>query len=106
MVWDFSNLKFPNSQETQSSSPHSDASQEPARCPRPQCSHLEKERIGGAWVAQSVKPTTLAQVMVSQLVNLSPTSGSLLLAQSPLSILCLPLSLPHPPHSCVLFLSL
>ena len=29
----------------------------------------------GAWVAQSVKHSTLAQVMISQFVSLSPTSG-------------------------------
>ena len=34
------------------------------------------------WVAQSVKLPTLAQVMISQFVGSSPTSGSLLTAQS------------------------
>ena len=37
----------------------------------------------GAWVAQSVKPLTLAQVMISQLVSSSPALGSVLTAQSP-----------------------
>ena len=37
----------------------------------------------GIWVAQSVKRLTLAQVMISQLVGLSPASGSVLTAQSP-----------------------
>ena len=36
----------------------------------------------GAWVAQSVKPPTLAQVMISQSVSSSPASGSVLTAQS------------------------
>ena len=34
------------------------------------------------WVAQSVKHPTLAQVMISQLVSLSPAWGSVLRAQS------------------------
>ena len=36
----------------------------------------------GAWVAQSVKRPTLAQVMISWSVSSSPASGSVLLAQS------------------------
>ena len=36
----------------------------------------------GAWVAQSVKCTTSAQVMISRFVSLSPTSGSVLTALS------------------------
>ena len=36
----------------------------------------------GAWVAQSLKRPTSAQVMISQSVSLSPTSGSVLTAQS------------------------
>ena len=35
-----------------------------------------------AWVAQSVKRPTLAQVMISQSVSSSPTSSSVLTAQS------------------------
>ena len=61
----------------------------------------------GTWVAQSVKCPTSAQVMISQLVGSSPTSGSVLTAQSlepvsdsvspslsdpPLFMLCLSLS--------------
>ena len=48
------------------------------------------------WVAQSVKCLTLAQVMISQLVSLSPMMGSVLTAQSlePASDSCLPLSAP------------
>ena len=47
----------------------------------------------GAWVAQSVKRPTSAQVMISRSVSSSPTSGSVLTAWSLLQILCLPLSL-------------
>ena len=36
----------------------------------------------GAWVAQSVKHPTSAQVVISQLVGSSPVSGSMLTAQS------------------------
>ena len=36
----------------------------------------------GPWVGQSVKRLTSAQIMISQLVSLSPGSGSLLKAQS------------------------
>ena len=36
----------------------------------------------GAWVAQSIKRLTSAQVMISQSVSSSPTSGSVLMAQS------------------------
>ena len=61
---------------------------------------FEKTTFGGAWVAQPFKrPTlTLAQVTMSQFVSWSPTSGSVLTAQS-----CLPL--PVPPR-LVLSLSL
>ena len=46
-------------------------------------------------MAQLVKCLTLAQVMISQFVGLSPTSGSVLTAQSlePASDSCLSLSL-------------
>ena len=37
---------------------------------------------GGTWVAQLVKSPTSAQVVISQFMNLSPTSGSMLTAQS------------------------
>ena len=55
----------------------------------------------GAWVAQSVKPPTSAQVMISPSLSLSPVSGSGWMARSLelLPILCLPLSLPLP-RSC------
>ena len=41
-----------------------------------------KKRGGGVWVVQSVKRPTLAQVMISHLVDSSPTLGSVLTAQS------------------------
>ena len=37
--------------------------------------------LGGAWVTQSPKRLTSAQVMISQFVDSSPTSGSVLTAQ-------------------------
>ncbi|VFV44106.1 Hypothetical predicted protein, partial [Lynx pardinus] len=37
----------------------------------------------GAWVSQLVEGQTSAQVMISQLVGSSPTSDSVLTAQSP-----------------------
>ena len=61
----------------------------------------------GAWVAQSAKRPTSAQVMISWFVGSSPVSGSVLIAQSlepaldsvspshsdsPLFMLCLSLS--------------
>ena len=64
--------------------------------------------LGGFWVIQSVKWPTSAQVMISRFVDSSPTSGSVLTAQSlelasdsvfpsssapPLLALCLSLSL-------------
>ena len=36
----------------------------------------------GSWVTQSVKRPTLAQVMISQFVSLSPAAGSVLTARS------------------------
>ena len=39
-------------------------------------------KMGGAWVAQSVKRPTSAQVMNLWFVSSSPTSGSVLTAQS------------------------
>ena len=52
----------------------------------------------GAWVAQLVERPTLDQVMISQLVSLSPTWALCwqLRAWSLLQMLCLPLSLPLP----------
>ena len=43
---------------------------------------LKINGMGGAWVAQWVKRPTSAQVMISQVVGSSPTSGSVLIAQS------------------------
>ena len=44
--------------------------------------HLKVRQHRGAWGAQSVKRLISAQVMISQLVSLSPTSGSVLTARS------------------------
>ena len=70
--------------------------------------HLKNNYSWDAWVAQSVKRPTLAQVMISWFVSLSPASDSVLTAQSlepasdsvspslsapPLFILCLSLSI-------------
>ena len=44
--------------------------------------YVKKYLIRGAWVAQSVKRPTLAQVMILLSVSSSPTSGSVLTAQS------------------------
>ena len=43
---------------------------------------LAKEYFGGAWVAQSVKRPTSAQVTISRSGSSSPVSGSGLMAQS------------------------
>ena len=43
---------------------------------------LEDQGSRDAWVAQSVKCPTSAQVMISWFVGLSPASGSVLTAQS------------------------
>ena len=51
---------------------------------RPVCG-LELEvslQFRGAWVAEAVKRPTLAQVVISQCVDSSPMSGSVLTAQS------------------------
>ena len=63
------------------------------------CKFTEMCLLGGAWVAQSVKCPTSAQVMILRFVSSSPTSGSVLTAQSlePLQILYLSLSLSAPP---------
>ena len=42
----------------------------------------QSKRMRGAWVAQSVKHPTSAQVMISQSMSSSPASGSVLTAQS------------------------
>ena len=65
-------------------------------------SHVYKTSLSrGAWVAQSVKWPTSAQVMISGSMSSSPASGSVLTVR----ILFLPLSLPLP-HLCVCALSL
>ena len=43
---------------------------------------LFKIHVQGAWVAQLVERPTSAQVMISRSVSSSPTSGSVLTAQS------------------------
>ena len=55
----------------------------------------------GAWVAQSVKQPTSAQVMILRSMSSSPASGSVLTAQSlePVSDSVSP-SLSDPPCSC------
>ena len=45
-------------------------------------STFSKNVFLGTWVAQSVKRPTSAQVMISQFVGSSPTSGSVLTTQS------------------------
>ena len=69
-----------------------------------------KTHIRGTWVAQWVKRSTSAQVMISPLVSLSPAWGSVLTAWSlePTSDSVSPVSLPAPPPlmlSCSLALS-
>ena len=57
-----------------------------------------KNSLWGMWAAQLVKHPTLAQVVISWFVGSSPTSGSVLTAQtwSLLWIVCVSLSLPLP----------
>ena len=43
---------------------------------------MVKSHLWGAWVAQSVKRPTSAQITILLFVSLSPTSGSVLTAQS------------------------
>ena len=60
--------------------------------------HSRMIRMGGTWVAQLVKRPTSAQVMISQFVSSSPTSGSVLTVQSLEPALdSVPLSLSAPP---------
>ena len=67
----------------------------PRHYPLQEAGVCSKGVAGSPWVAQSVKHPTLAQVMISQFVTLSPASG--LRAWRLLGILCLPLFLPLPP---------
>ena len=64
------------------------------KLPKPLNLSSNEINSGVAWVAQSVEYLTSAQVMTSWFVGLSPTSGSLMLMESPLQILCPPLNLP------------
>ena len=61
----------------------------------------------GAWVAQSVKHRTLAQVMILRSMSLSPASGSVLTAQGlePASESVSPSLCPSPTHALSLSLS-
>ena len=60
----------------------------------------------GAWVAQSVEHPTLAWVMISRSVSSSPTSGSVLIAQSLEPALdSVSPSVSAPPPTCTLSLS-
>ena len=43
---------------------------------------VQISHLGGAWVAQSVGCLTLAWVMISQFMGLSPARGSVLASQS------------------------
>ena len=60
----------------------------------------QKNNIMGHWVAQLVERPTLAQVMISQFVSLSPTSGSVLTDQSlePASVSVSPSLCSSPAH--------
>ena len=60
----------------------------------------------GSWVAQSVKHPTLARVMISQFVSLSPVSGSVLIVQSLEPALDSVYASPSAPPLLILFLSL
>ena len=59
-------------------------------------SQQKQEKTWAVCVPQSVVLLTSAQVMISLFMSLSPTWGLLLSVQSPLWILCLPLSLSLP----------
>ena len=50
--------------------------------PNPWKVTIKTVELRGAWVAQSIKRLTSAQVMISQFVSSSPASGSVLTAQS------------------------
>ena len=69
------------------------------------CLLFKRDPMRGAWVAQSVKHLTSAQVRISQFVSSGPASGSMLTSQSlePASDSVPPFSLPLL-HSCSLFL--
>ena len=65
--------------------------------------NIKRKEKWGTWVAQSVKHSTLAQVMISRSVSSSPASGSVLTAQSlePASDSVSPLSAPPPLMLCL-----
>ena len=65
---------------------------------------MKSNKWRGAWVAQSVKHPTSAQVMISQFVSSGPVSGSVLTARSlePASESVSPsVSDPHPFMLCL-----
>ena len=66
--------------------------------------YYKKKQSGGAWMAQSVKGPTSAQIMISQFVGSSPTLGSAvteLQSLQPASDSVSPY-LSAPPHLCCL----
>ena len=69
--------------------------------------NIKEERKRGAWVAQSVKWPTSAQVMISWSVSSSPASGSVLTAQNlePVSDSVSPSLWPSPIHALSLSVS-
>ena len=72
------------------------------------CPLMQRCHMRGAWVAQSVKHLTLAQVTILQFMSSGPTSGSVLTAQGLESALD-PVShslCPSPTHALSLSLSL
>ena len=76
-----------------------------AYCAGRQTALSEKSIRSGVpgWLSRlSVRLLVSAQVVISWFVSSNPTSGSLLSAQSPLQILCPPLSLFSPAHAHIL----
>ena len=64
--------------------------------------HWALKKGGGAWVAQSVKRRTSAQVMILQSMGSSPASGSVLTAQPEACFrFCASLSDPPPFMLCL-----
>ena len=62
--------------------------------------------VQGAWAAQSVELPTSAKVMISQLMSLSPTLGSVLSSEPGACFgFCVSLSLPQPARILSLSLS-
>ena len=76
-------------------------------CCEPKTALKNKGYFGDAWVGQSVKRLTSAQVMSSRSVSSSPASGSVLTAQSlePVSDSVSPSLWPSPVHALSLSVS-